>query len=137
MSLYSQNYPFASRNYPFVFRNYPFVSRKCLFYLLCACLFPRMYFNCWLYLVLLRAGQRDNIHLALVSFPIGTLYWPTYDGFLIMLKSLHRIWFFMYFIYTSASMIAWKMHFWAFRLAETSCCIANYLRQCKSKVSLN
>ena len=53
--------------------------------------FQEYFFSNWLYLlfILLRATQRDNICLALVLLPLGTLYWLNYDAFLINLKPLH------------------------------------------------
>ena len=59
-------------------------------------------------LVNLRAAQRDKICLALILFPLGTLYWPTYDAFLITL-TLHEVWF-IYFIQILASKIPVSEH---------------------------
>ena len=62
-------------------------------------------FSSWLCLLVLhRVAQRGHICLAPVSFPLGTLYWPTYDASLITLKPLHGVWFFMYFIQISVSL---------------------------------
>ena len=79
-----------------VFHNCPLVFQKCLF-IYCVFLFPKMLFSpadgsfsssCSELL-------RDNICLILLLFPLGTLYWPTYDVFLITLKLLQWVWFFM------------------------------------------
>ena len=66
------------------------------------------FFSSWLYffVVLLRTSQRDNIFLA-----VGSLYWPTFDAFLITLTLQYGVWFFMYFIQILVFMIAWNMQF--------------------------
>ena len=65
------------------------------FFSLLRVFFQEYFFSNWLYLlILLRATQRDNICLALVLLPLGTLYWLNYDAFLINLKPLHAEWFF-------------------------------------------
>ena len=55
---------------------------RSVFFLFTVCFFfQECFFSSWLYLVfvLLRAAQID-ISLALVLFPLGTIYWPTYDA---------------------------------------------------------
>ena len=55
---------------------------RSVFFLFTVCFFfQECFFSSWLYLVfvLLRAAQID-ISLALVLFPLGTVYWPTYDA---------------------------------------------------------
>ena len=70
------------------------VFQECLFLFTVCVFFPRMFFSSWFFLlILLRVAQRDHISLALVLFPLGTFYWPTYDTFLITLRPLHRVWF--------------------------------------------
>ena len=83
-----------------LFQNRSLVFQKSVLYIYCECLFPRMVFFNWLclLLVLLRAAQIDDICLAVVLFPLGSLYWPTYDAFLTTLTPLHGVWFFVYFI---------------------------------------
>ena len=98
---------FLSRNYPFIFQKYPFVSRKAFlfyknallfsrkaFFLFTVCFFFKECFFCsclYLFLVLLKAAQRDKIYLALVLFLLGTLYWPTYDAFWIYMETFFVI----------------------------------------------
>ena len=111
--------PFVSRNYHFVYQKWHLVFGKCLLFLknflfflelsfifqkcvlfnYCARLFPRMLF------------VQNDICLALVLLPLGTLHEPNLDVFFITLKSLHRVWFFSDFLHCP----------W----------------QCKNKVSLN
>ena len=62
-------------------------------------------------LLLVQATERDDICLNLALFPLRTLYWPTYDAFLITLKPLHIVYFFMYCIQILVSMIVCKMQF--------------------------
>ena len=85
LTFYYQNFPFSW--------NCPFVFQKCLLFTYCAHLFPRMFFSSWLYLffVLPKAAQRDNICLPRALFPPGTLYWPTNNAFSITLKPLHAV----------------------------------------------
>ena len=44
-------------------------------------------------LLLVQATERGDICLTLALFPLRTLYWPTYDAFLITLKPLHTVFF--------------------------------------------
>ena len=87
---YFTKMPFYSQNYPFVFQNCPLVLQKYLLFIYYARLFPRMPFSSllWLLLVLLKAAQRHNC-LAVVLFPLGTIYWPIYW---IYLNLSHSIW---------------------------------------------
>ena len=97
----------------FYFPELPFCFPEVFsFYLLSASFSKDDFFN-WLHLllVLLKSAQRDNIFIALVLVPLGTLYWTTYDVFLITLKPLHGVWFFMYLVQSLGSMKAWKMQF--------------------------
>ena len=119
---------FISEKYPIIFHNNHFKFRSAFLFLrnvllifriallnwflfiYCRDLFQWIFLCSWLHLllVLLRAAQIDKMCLALVSFPLGTLYWPTY-AFLVILKPLHEVWFFMHFIQNLASMIVWKI----------------------------
>ena len=98
-----------------IYQNFSLVFPNCLLFIYCLRLFlHECLISSWLYLslVLIRAAQRDNTCFVLVSFTLGTLYWPTYV-FLITLKPLHRVWFFSHFIQNLHSIIAWKMQ-WFF-----------------------
>ena len=94
---FSQNCPF-SRNCPFTFQNFPLVFWSAFFLFAVhvffqECFFPPDFtFSSYSDLV------TENICLPFVLFTPETLYWPTYDTFLIILKPLHGVWFFMYFI---------------------------------------
>ena len=78
-------------------------------FIYCAHLFQRMhFFPSWLYLSLPSSELlREIICLVLVSFPLGTLCWSTYDAFFITLKPLHD--FFLYFIKIVASMMVLRI----------------------------
>ena len=54
-------------------------------------------------LLLVQATERGDICLTLALFPLRTLYWPTYDAFLITLKPLHIVYFF-YVLYSNFSL---------------------------------
>ena len=89
MAHLSLELPFFSWNCYFVFQKWPFISQKkpivflevfqkCLVFIYCTCLFPRMLFFQLIVFFILPRAQADNIFLALVSFPLETVYWPTY-----------------------------------------------------------
>ena len=89
---------FLSQKYTTVFQHLASVFQKCLLFIYCACLFPRMLFSCWLYFILVRLTTAERyVCLALVLFPLGALCWPTYDAFLKTLKRPHGVWFFCLF----------------------------------------
>ena len=86
---YYPELPFYLR-FLIAFQSISLVFQKNLLFIYCKCFFfPRMLFFSLLYLllVLLRASQKDDICLAVVSFPLGTLCWPNYYAFLIPLKT--------------------------------------------------
>ena len=72
--------PFVLQKCPFAYWNRPLVFQRCLLFIYCARLFPRMLFS-WLYLllVLLRAAQGDNICFP-VLLSLKTIYLPPYDA---------------------------------------------------------
>ena len=89
-----QNCPFVSWNCSFVFKkwlfnsqkcsivfqNCPLVFQKCLLFVYCSCLFPRMPFYSWLYLllVLLKAAQIDNCPCSCFVSSWNYICWPIY-----------------------------------------------------------
>ena len=89
-SIIFKHCPFASGNCPFVFKKGLFISQKCcivfqncplvfqkfLLFIYCARLFPIMsFFQIILpLLVQLKTAQEDNISLALVLFPLSTIF---------------------------------------------------------------
>ena len=90
---------FLSRKCTTVFQHLASAFQKCLRFIYCTCLFPRMLFSSWLYFILVRltTAERYNVCLALVLFSLGALCWPTYDAFLKTLKRPHGVWFFCLF----------------------------------------
>ena len=67
----------------YCFPELPFSFHKCHLFIYCALVFPGILFSpSWLhfFLVLFRELLRD-ISLAFVLFPLGALYWQTYDVF--------------------------------------------------------
>ena len=91
VSFFSQNCFFNSQKHPLVFE-------KCLLLIHCASLLPVMLFSSWFTFSSCSELLREIIFALLLLFPFGTLYWPTNDASLITLKTLHGVWFFMYFI---------------------------------------
>ena len=64
------------------------------FCLLCVSFSKNAFFTSWLYLLLLCL----EICFAFILLPLGSLYWLTHHAFLITLKPLHGIWFFVFYI---------------------------------------
>lgn len=63
-----------------IYQNFSLVFPNCLLFIYCLRLFlHECLISSWLYLslVLIRAAQGDNTCFVLVSFTLGTLYWPT------------------------------------------------------------
>ena len=117
---------FLSQKYTTVFQHLASVFQKCLLFIYCACLFPRMLFSCWLYFILVRLTTAERyVCLALVLFPLGALCWPTYDAFLKTLKRPHGVWFFCLF-YSNFSI--------DFNLENT---VSEYLKWLKMSESFN
>ena len=79
--------PFYFWKISYCFLELFFIFQKCVLFNYCARLFPRMLF------------LQNDICLALVLLPLGTLHGPTLDIFFITLKSLHRAWFFSDFLH--------------------------------------
>ena len=70
---------FISQKCPIVFQNFPLVFVKWLLFIYCAGYFPRVLFF-QLIVPSPSPAQRDNICLALLLFPLATVYWPTSDA---------------------------------------------------------
>ena len=109
---------FISQKCLFVFQNYPLVFQKRLLFIYSEHLFLRMRF--FLLLVpfaQVRGAYKDDICLALVLRPFGTLYRPTCDSLLITLIPLHGVWFFMHYVP--------KKHYGPFLWIGFNCLIAS------------
>ena len=79
--------PFYFSKISYCFLELSFIFQKCILFNYCARLFPRMLF------------LQNDICLAPVLLPLGTLHGPTLDIFFITLKSLHRASFFSDFLH--------------------------------------
>ena len=96
-AFYFPKYPFIFQYFPFIFQKCPFVFQKCLFIsqscpLVWSAVFlftvPVFFKNAFFQLIILFQEQPfsnwlyfscSELILALVFFPLGTIYWPTYD----------------------------------------------------------
>ena len=114
-ALFSHNCLFSSPELPFCFLELPFrFPEKSFYFSEMPCCFPELPFSfpevLSIYLLCL-SFFKNAFFLADCTFSLSCSELPTYDAYLITVKPLHGVWFFMYFIQILASMIACKMQF--------------------------
>ena len=110
--------PFYFSKMSFCFPELPFSFPETpSFYLLWASFSKNAFFPAACTFAQVRTAYKDDICLALVLRPFGTLYRPTCDSLLITLIPLHGVWFFMHYVP--------KKHYGPFLWMGFNCLIAS------------